>query len=311
MHVGANDMQRGRQDRFRGLVAAPFTPFHADGAVHVEQIDRQAERLVADGVVGAFVCGTTGEGLSLTTRERMQVAARWADAARGRLALFVHVGHTSVADARALAAHAQEIGADAVACLAPFFFKPRSVTELAAFCKDVAAAAPALPFYYYHIPSLTGVALPMREFVPVAATTIPSFAGLKYTFEDVADFAACAAFDGGRLDMLFGRDELLSAGLAAGATGAVGSTYNYMAASYGPIITAWRRNDTAAALAAQEQANRIIDTMIRHGGMAAGKRMMAFAGIDCGPVRPPLCDLDVAAVQDLRRDLAALGFAGA
>jgi N-acetylneuraminate lyase len=153
--------------RFQGLVAAPFTPFHADGTVHEDAIDRQSERLIADGVDGAFVCGTTGEGPSLTTAERMLVASRWAGARR-RLKLFVHVGHSSAADARTLAAHAQSIGADAIACLAPFFFKPRTAGELAAFCRHVAAAAPDLPFYYYHIPSLTGVSLAMRDFLPEA-----------------------------------------------------------------------------------------------------------------------------------------------
>ena len=295
------------QNRFRGLVAAPFTPFHADGTIHEEVIDRQIERLIADGVGGAFVCGTTGEGPSLTTAERMQVASRWAQARR-RLKLFVHVGHSSAADARALAAHAQAIGADAIACLAPFFFKPRTVGELAAFCRHVAAAAPDLPFYYYHIPSLTGVSLAMRDFLPEAVRAIPSFVGIKFTFEDVADFAACVAFDGGRLDMLFGRDELLYDGLAAGATGAVGSTYNYMARFYRPIIEAWERGDEASGRAAQARANRIIDTMNRHGGMAAGKRMMALAGIECGPVRPPLVELSTAAAEGLRTDLAAAGF---
>lgn len=295
---------------FHGLVAAPFTPFKADGALNEDVIERQVERLIADGVIGAFVCGTTGEGPSLTTAERMQVAARWATAARGRLKLFVHVGHAAAGDARALAVHADSIGADAIACLAPFFFKPRTAGELADFCRHVAAAAPSLPFYYYHIPSLTGVSLAMRDFLPEAVRAIPTFAGIKFTFEDVADFAACAAFEGGRFDMLFGRDELLYEGLAAGATGAVGSTYNYMARFYRPIIEAFERGDEASGRAAQARANRIIDTMIRHGGMAAGKRMMALAGVECGPVRTPLVDLSSAATDALGTELATLGFPG-
>lgn len=296
--------------RFRGLIAAPFTPFDAGGAVAAERIAMLADRLVADGVRGAFVCGTTGEGASLTTDERMIVAERWVAAARGRLQLFVHVGHTSAADARILAAHAERIGADAIGCLAPYFFKPRSVDDLADFCGHVAAAAPSLPFYYYHIPSMTGAAFAMRDFLPVAARRIPTLAGIKYTFEDLDDFAACVAFDGGRFTMLFGRDEILLAGLDAGASGAIGSTYNSMAEIFVRVIDSWSRGDRGAAEAAQARARSIIDVMLRHGGLPAGKRMMAISGIDCGPVRTPLVDLEPAAVASLREALSLVGFPG-
>jgi len=293
--------------RFRGLIAAPFTPFGPDGSPAPERIDALADKLVADGVRGAFVCGTTGEGPSLSVAERKLVTERWTAAARGRLRVYVHVGHTSVADARELAAHAGRIGADAIGCLAPYFFRPRSVEELADFCGHVAAAAPGLPFYYYHLPSLTGVTFAMADFLPVAARRIPTLAGIKYTFEDLADFAACVAFDGGRFDMLFGRDEMLLAALDAGACGAIGSTYNSMAPLYGRLIDAWSAGDHGAARRLQDQATRVIDVMNGHGGLPAGKRIMAFSGLDCGPVRTPLVDLDAAAAERFRADLVAAG----
>lgn len=301
-------MRSGSHERFTGLVAAPFTPFRGDGSLADETIERQCERLVAEGVQGAFVCGTTGEGPSLTVAERMRVSERWMAAAGDRLRVLVHVGHTSAADARALAAHAQEIGADAVGCLAPYFFKPGSIAALVEFCGHVAAAAPALPFYYYHIPSLTGVAFAMREFLPVAARSIPNFAGVKYTHEDLADFAACVRFEGGAYEMLFGRDELLLEGLAAGATGAIGSTYNYMPRFYHALIAASREGNDRMARSWQDRANRVIEIMIRHGGLPAGKHIMRLAGVNCGPVRPPLMPLTPAVIAALEADLADIGF---
>src|SRR5947209_17091760 len=101
--------------RLTGLVAAPHTPLHADGSLNLAAIECQAQLLLETGVRGAFVCGTTGESHSLTVEERMQVAARWLQVAGGRLPVVVHVGHNCLADARALAAHAQRIGADAIA----------------------------------------------------------------------------------------------------------------------------------------------------------------------------------------------------
>lgn len=291
-----------------GLIAAPFTPFHPDGSLDTGPVGRQAARLIADGVAGAFVCGTTGEGPSLTTAERMELAGAWVDAARGRLRIIVHVGHASIADARALAAHAQHIGAAAIGCLAPYFFKPQSVGDLVAFCGPIASAAPSLPFYYYHLPSITGVRLPMADFLAAAAGKIPNLAGIKYTHEDMLDFSACLRADGGRYDILFGRDEMLLAGLALGAKGAIGSTYNYMAPLYHRAMEAFARGDIAAARSAQARAADIITVMLRHGGLPAGKAMMAIAGIDCGPVRPPLHDLDATHRESLRLQLEPLGF---
>src|SRR5438105_15938504 len=107
-----------------GLIAAPFTAFHDDGSLNLALIEKQAASLLANGVTGAFICGTTGEGPSLTTAERMQVAERWQSAAGAQLRVIVHVGHTALGDCQALAAHAQQIGAAAIGCVAPFFYKP-------------------------------------------------------------------------------------------------------------------------------------------------------------------------------------------
>jgi N-acetylneuraminate lyase len=139
----------------KGLIAAPFTPFRADGAINLDAVEPYAQWLQRNRVVGAFICGTTGEGPSLTLDERRQLAERWVATAPSGLRVIVHVGHTSLSDCRTLAAHAESIGADSIACLAPFFFKPAGVEGLVTWCEQVAGAAPKLPFYYYHLPSRT------------------------------------------------------------------------------------------------------------------------------------------------------------
>ena len=294
--------------RFVGLVAAPFTPLHDDGGIDEGLIERLAAGLAADGVAAAFVCGTTGEGPSLTTAERKRVAERWVKAAPAGLRVVVHVGHACGADCRELAANAAAIGADAIACLAPFFFRPATVRDLVDFCRPVAAAAEDLPFYYYHIPSMTGVAFPMVDFLGAAAGTIPSLAGLKYTHDDLHDLGRCVRFEDGRFDVLFGRDEALLAGLACGVQGAIGSTYNYMAGVYHELIAAFRAGDLETARRRQAVAGDVIAVMLAHGGLPAGKAIMALRGFDCGPVRPPLVTLDAGRRASLARALAAVGF---
>lgn len=297
--------------KLRGLVAAPFTPMFEDGSINYEVIEQLAASLTNNRVTGAFVCGTTGESLSLTVAERKLLASRWKEASNRRLKLIVHVGHPSVEDAKDLAAHAQAIGADAIGCMAPSFFKPAKVEQLVDFCAKVAAAAPQLPFYFYHIPCITGVSIPMLEFLQCAADKIPTLAGVKFTYEDLMDFAACVRFQGGRYDMLFGRDEMMLAGLAVGAQGAVGSTFNYAAPVYHALMEAFAAGDMESALTAQAKANAMIAVLIKHGGSpAAGKAFMKYFGIDCGGSRSPLQTLSSMQYAALAADADAAGARG-
>ncbi len=295
--------------RFKGLVAAPFTPFKKNGSIDFAMIERLAASLEANKVVGAFVCGTTGEGVSMTAAERMRVAERWQACAGKQLKVIVHVGHTSLGDCRALAAHAQKIGVSAIGCMAPYCFKPSKAEDLVAFCAEVAAAAPDLPFYYYHIPCVTGVTIPAFDFLRAAADKIPSLAGVKFTHENLMDFASCVRWDSGRFELLFGRDEMLLAGLSAGAEGAIGSTYNYAAPVYRRIIAAYQRSDMTAAQAEQARANAMIAVLIRFGGMPpAGKAFMKAIGLDCGAARLPLRSLSSEQAEALRAEAEAAGF---
>lgn len=296
--------------RFLGLVAAPFTPFHADGSLNLDVIPAYARFLRDNGVSAAFVCGTTGEGLSLTLEERLRIAERWVACADDRLRVIVHVGHTCLADARTLTAHAANTGASAVSALTPCFFKPHNNTEVVQWVEAVASAAPALPFYYYNIPSMTGIDYPVVDFLAQAQARIPSLAGVKYTHENLPDFKACVAFAQGRYDILFGRDELLLEGTDAGALGAVGSTYNYAAPLYLRLLAARAAGHATEARALQDTAIKMIAICngigVTH--LAASKALMAMLGVDCGPVRLPLAQPDATQLATLRTRLNAIGF---
>src|SRR5512136_2006266 len=116
--------------KLRGLIAAPHTPFDAAGDVRPGEIAKQAEILVRDGVAGAFVCGTTGEGVSCTVAEREAVLEEWVKRSRGRLFVIAHVGALSIRDAQALAAHARRAGGFATSVVPANFFKPATVKDL-------------------------------------------------------------------------------------------------------------------------------------------------------------------------------------
>ena len=294
----------------QGLIAAPPTAFRADGGIDLGVVAPLARHLQRQGVVGVFVNGTTGEGMSLSTEEREQLAAEWRKELPAGMKLFVHVGHNSLAECQRLARHAQAIGADAIAAVAPGFFKPVGVAGLVEWCAPVAAAASELPLYFYHMPSMSGVNVSIADFLPQAAKRIPNLAGIKFTHEAMGDYMAAQRVDGGRFDVLWGRDEMLLGALAMGAEGGVGSTYNVIAPLYLKLIEAFRRGDMATARDLQSQSIAFIDSLVATGNFfAALKAVLRSQGVPITPaVRLPLAPVPeekVVAFPSLTHLLAA------
>ena len=293
----------------RGLVAATHTPFHADGSLNLAIVERQAAHLSANGVSYAFIGGTTGESSSLTLEERRALAVRWMEVVRGaQLKVIVHVGANCLADARTLATQAQQLGACAVSAVAPSYFKPGSVARLVDSMADIAAAAPELPFYYYEIPLLTGIHLSPSEFLAQAADSIPNLAGIKFTSNNLMEYQLCRAFRDGAYDMPFGFDEIMLGALALGATGAVGSSFNFAAPIYLRVMKAFAAGDLKTAREEQLRSVRLIELLASRGYMGAAKATMQMLGVDVGPARLPNGSLNALQQVALRADLEDLGF---
>lgn len=293
----------------QGLIAAPFTAFYPDGRVNLSTIAQQCDFLVNDGVVGAFICGTTGEGLSLSIEERKQIAEKWIEAAPDHFKIIVHVGHNSLTDAQSLAAHAQEIGAWGIASFSPFFFKVQSVQLLSELCSQIASAAPELPYYYYHIPGLTGVYLPMRDFLASAHEQIPTLAGIKFSHGDLMDLGLSRQFADGRYELMFGSDEIFLSAMALGVQAGVGSTYNYAAPLYHQVIQAFHEGDMTKALHYQMTCMQMVEVLLRYGGGTTfGKVMLKLRGVDCGPCRLPLKTLTPQQEESIQEELKQIGY---
>jgi N-acetylneuraminate lyase len=279
-----------------------------DGTLNLDRVPLLVKRLEADGVSGLYVCGSTGEGMSLTGEERKQVAEAFVEAAGGQLPVVVQVGHNSLREARGLAAHAGEIGADAISATSPSYFKPDSVDVLVDCMAEIAAGAPGLPFYYYHIPVLTGAALDMVEFLRRAAPGIPNLAGLKYTSSTVHEYQACLGCENGQFEILWGTDEMLLSALSAGARGAVGSTYNIAAPLYRRLLEAYQGGDLEEA----RELQALSVTLVRHlAGFPfhpAMKEVLRLIGMDCGPCRLPHRRLTSDESRRLRAGLEEMGF---
>lgn len=293
------------------LIAAPHTPLDERGRLNLRAVRIQAEHFAATNVAGVFICGSTGEGVSLTVEERMHMVEAWQTAAKAQgLQWIVHCGHNSAAEAARLASHAAALGADGVAVMAPSFFKPSSVDDLLRYLVPIAAVCEETAFYYYDIPSLTGVALPTPEVFVAARSEIANFAGIKFTKNDLVQYQECVHLAGDEKEVLFGCDEMLLAAYVLGARGAVGSSYNFAAGLYHRMIAAFDAGDFQEARKLQYHSVQIIRTCERYGYLSAAKSLMQLHGIDCGPVRPPLRELTEQQKLELHEAVQRLGLAG-
>jgi N-acetylneuraminate lyase len=296
--------------KLEGLIAAPFTPMGLDGHLNLSLIPSYYKILKDNNVKGAFICGSTGEGVSMSTAEKKHVAEAWAKCTKSDPDFIVMplVGGTSITDCIDLAKHAQAVGLDAVSFTSPFYFKPASVEALAAVCEQVAAAVPDMPFYYYHIPVLTGVSFPMYDLLKAIDGRIPNFAGIKYTHEDFMDFLSCLQFNNGKYDMLWGRDENMLSALALGTKAAVGSTFNYAAPLYYDLIQSYQNGESEKAVNLQMQSIEMIRLLGKYGGIATGKAYMKLIGLDCGQFRLPVTNMSDAHFKAFTKDTEDLNF---
>jgi dihydrodipicolinate synthase/N-acetylneuraminate lyase len=255
----------------KGAIAAAATPLRDGGdAVDEGAFEPYADFLVAGRLQGVLALGTTGEGILLAPDERRLVAERFVEASAGRLDVAVHCGAQSTRDTRALAAHAAESGAAAVAVIGPpyYAFDDR---ELLVHLTAAAQACAPLPFYLYEFAARTGYAVPLAV-VERLREQAPNLAGLKVSDAPYESFASYL-IEG--LDVFVGPEALIPEGLAHGAKGAVSG----LAAAFPELVSAVVREPSAEAVAPVAELRGALQ---RLPFQAALKRTLALRGV---PVR--------------------------
>ncbi|HNX11386.1 MAG TPA: dihydrodipicolinate synthase family protein [Paludibacteraceae bacterium] len=297
-------------EKIKGLINAPFTPFYENGEVNFEPIEAYANMLVKNGLKGVFINGSSGEGYMLTYDERIALAEKWVSVAPEGFKVIVHVGSTVVKDSNKLARHAQEIGAFGIGAMASPFPKVGRIEELVKYCEEIASGAPQLPFYFYHIPALSGVFLPMLPLLEAVDGRIPNFAGIKYTYESIYEYNQCMLYKGGKFDMLHGQDETILPVLAmGGAQGGIGGTTNYNGRELVGILDAWEKGDLETAREKQNFSQDVINVIVNYrGNIVGGKRIMKLIGLDLGKNRTPFRNMSDDEEASMKKELEAINF---
>jgi dihydrodipicolinate synthase/N-acetylneuraminate lyase len=289
----------------RGIVPALCTPFDEDGELAVDRVPPLIRSLLDAGVVGFFVCGSTGEGKGMTVPERKQMGEAAVREVGGAVPVMLHVGGTSTDNAVELARHAASIGADATASVAPI----DAPNNLAAAVKHYAAigAATDLPFYLYWMADAADPSATAEQFLD-AMKPVRNFAGFKFTDKNFYLFQRLVDCSGGTLNAVTGPDEMCVAGMAMGSDGAIGSTYNIMPRLVVGMYDAFHSGEISSAMEAQVKVNRVLSLLFRVGVLAAIKAILGWRGTPVGEPRPPTPRLSAEGCDELKRALDTFDF---
>ena len=295
----------------RGPVAAVHTPFDDKGRLSTEVIPAYAAHLRGSGIRTVYVCGSTGESLALSVAERRSTLEAWMSTSGEDLRVIAHVGSNAIPDCLELARHADSIGVDGISAMNPTFGRAADVGGLIKHHAQIAEAGGGRPYLIYEISAFGGVAFPASEVVATAIGRVPGFAGLKFTSSDLIQLQLSlelAATHG--LQIFFGSDEQLLAGLVLGCTAAIGSTYGYAPEPAHAVFAAFERGDLNAARIAQRRIAKLVVPLLRHGVLRTGRTLLECAGIPIGPPRSPERRLDPTERATVLAELSPLGIRG-
>ncbi len=292
--------------KYQGIFPAFYACYDDEGAISPERVRAFTEYLIGKGVKGLYVGGSSGECIYQSVAERKLLLENVMAAAEGRITIIAHVACNNTADSRALAAHAESLGVDAIAAIPPIYFHlpPYGIAK---YWNDISAAAPNTDFIIYNIPQLAGVALSsalLREMLKN-----PRVIGVKNSSMPVQDIEMWR--DEGAL-VFNGPDEQLLSGLAAGAIGGIGGTYAAMPELYLAIYRLFGQGEIARAREIQDACCHMIYKMCACKGnmYAVIKGILRAQGApDIGGVREPLFALqpeDLPAVEAMAAEITAL-----
>lgn len=287
-----------------GIIPACVTPFHADGALDLDALDRLLAWQIEAGVAGLFVTGTSGEFWALSADEKESVWRRAVATAAGRAPVFAGTCANSTREAVDLARRAEACGVDAVTVLTPMAVN-LSQAELAAHFGAVAAAVDVAVLLYSN-PRLTGMTIAPET----AGRVADAHANVRGIKDSSGALESVRAFVEGAPDgfaVLNGYDAGILPALAAGASGAVAASANAIPGLCVDLYRRFRRGDRPGAAAVQERVAAFRRAWSLGTPPSVIKAGAALAGIEVGPPRAPVQPLDDGAVGRLADVMRAIG----
>lgn len=271
---------------FKGVIPAVLTVFDKDENIDEAGMRQLVSHLIDKGVNGLYLTGSTGEGFTMTGEERKRVVEIVMDETAGRVPVVVHIGAVGTKISIDLAKHAEEVGADGISSVPPFYWKFNE-NQIVKYYEEIANAC-SLPMIVYNVP-LVGL-LGMNAIKRLAA--IENVKGIKYTALSHYEITQIKDEIGEDFLVYSGCDEMSMSGLLAGADGIVGSFYNIMPELFINIYNSIQDKNIEEAQRLQRQAVEIIMYALQIPSFYAGmKAVLRNIGVNAGYCRSPFENL--------------------
>ena len=278
-------------DKYKGVIPAFYACYDKEGNISPEGVRALTKYFIDKGVKGVYVNGSSGECIYQSVEDRKIVLENVMEAAQGKLTVIAHVACNNTKDSQELAAHAQKLGVDAIACIPPIYFHlPEHA--IAQYWNDISSAAPDTDFIIYNIPQLAGVALTQSLFAEMRKN--PRVIGVKNSSMPVQDIQVFKQAAGEDYIIFNGPDEQFISGRVIGAEGGIGGTYGAMPELFLKMDELVKEGKLEEARSIQYEANAIIYKMCStHGNMyGVIKEILRInENLDLGGVRKPLASL--------------------
>ena len=286
------------QQKVRGLFTALITPFDEKGRVDDEGASDLVSFQISKGTEGIFPCGSTGLGPALGLEERKAVAEAVLGAAHGRVPVVVQVGAADTDSSVVLAKHAEEKGADAVASLTPYYYKPGERAVIKHF--ESISKAVSIPVFAYNIPQFTGNYLSPSTVATMAKRGI--IVGVKDSSRELLQLIELldAVPDG--FVVMNGTEEYALYAIMSGADGLVSGGASALPEVFKSLVVAQRKGDYRSAMDVQALIQKVKD-LVKPSPIPAYYAILRARGVECGAPRAPFLPMEDA---DVERMIGAL-----
>lgn len=288
---------------FTGACPALVTPFHKSGSIDHDALIRLIERQIAAGVEAVCVCGTTGEAATLSQTERDEVIALCVRQAAGRVKVIAGTGSNSTAQASEMSHRAQDLGADALLIVTPYYNKATQEGLIRHY--EAISAQTKLPILLYNVPGRTGVSFAPDTYQKLAQ--ISNICGVKEASGDLSLVARTRERCPGDFCIWSGNDEQTVPMMALGAKGVISVAANLIPDVMVKLCRLCLAGDFIAASALQLEYVSLFDALFAEVNPIPIKAAMELIGLCEGHLRLPLCPPSPEVLERLKHEMARAG----
>ncbi len=289
---------------FKGACTALVTPMNPDFSVNYEKLEELIEFQIEGGIDALCICGTTGEASTLSHEEHIEVIAHAVKIAKKRVPIIAGAGSNSTDTAIYLSKEAEKVGADALLHVSPYYNKSTQKGLIRHF--SAVAEETSLPILLYNIPGRTGVNI-KPETQAYLMKNVKNIVGVKEASGNIADIAKLKSLIGDAGDIYSGNDDQIVPLLSLGGAGVISVLSNVEPKYTHELVYKYLEGDTAGSLKLQLDAFDLIEALFCEVNPIPVKTAMNLMGLDVGPVKLPLCEMEAANEQRLKKALEDFG----